>query len=113
VRRTFVEAEILPGHRGSALALLKEWRTEIQRVPSVSRRMMEFNASANALYARLGMADETVALIHESLENGFWSFGFTLRHSRNYALVRNDPRFQELMQQAEAWAKAQPDPMDL
>jgi hypothetical protein len=58
------------------------------------------------------MADETVALIRESMEHGFRSFGFMLRYNRDYALVRNDPRFQELMKQEEAWAKAQPGPVE-
>ena len=113
VRRTFVAAEIVLGQRDSALAALAEWRTEMQRLPSVYRRMNEFNLRAILLYARLGMADETVALLREWAANGFLTDGFTLRYSQNYALVRNDPRFQELMQQAEALAKAQPDPVDL
>ena len=46
VRRAFAGAEIILGHRDSALALLKEWRAEMQRVPSVSRRVMEFNSNA-------------------------------------------------------------------
>jgi hypothetical protein len=113
VRASFVSAEIILGHRDSALAELKRWREETLRVPSVSRRMIEFNEGVVSLYARLGMADETVALLRELAANGYQTGGFSLRYSQSYALVRNDPRFQELMQQAEAWAKAQPDPTDL
>jgi len=75
--------------------------------------MVEFNLPAARLYARLGVADETITLMRELAENGYLNDGFELRHNSDYALIRSDPRFQELMQQAEAWAKAQPDPVDL
>jgi TolB-like protein/tetratricopeptide (TPR) repeat protein len=112
-RLNFFGAEIVLGNRDSVIAELKEWRTETQRVPSVYRRMVDFNSPAARVYARLGMADETVALLQEFVANGFFSDGFWLRYGSDFALVRNDPRFQELMKQAEAWAKAQPDPVDL
>lgn len=112
-RRNFVGAEIVLGHRDSALAELGEWRAESQRVPSVLRRMIEFNLPAAALYARLGVADEAVALLREVAANRYLTEGFALRYRPDYALVRNDPRFQELMKQQEAWATAQPDPADL
>jgi len=35
------------------------------------------------------------------------------RYNPEFAPIRSDPRFQELMRQQEAWAKAQPDPVDL
>jgi hypothetical protein len=112
LRQNFVAAEIALGKRDSAIAALAEWRTEAQRLPSTSRRMVEFNQRAIPLYARLGMADETIPLLRESVASGNSYEGFALRYSQNYALVRNDPRFQELMKQQEAWAKAQPDPID-
>ena len=74
--------------------------------------MSEFNLPAMRLYARLGRADETIALMRELAANGDLKEGFVLRYSSDYALIRNDPRFQELMKQQEAWAKAQPDPVD-
>ena len=40
-------------------------------------------------------------------------FPISLRYDRDYAPIRTDPRFQELMRQQEVWAKAQPDPVDL
>ena len=41
-----------------------------------------------------------------------WHRGYAWRHDWKLAPLRNDPRFQELVRQEEALAKAQPDPVD-
>jgi hypothetical protein len=74
--------------------------------------MTEFNRQAAGLYARLGRADETLVLLRELTANGFAWGGFSLSHSPDFALIRHDPRFQELAAQAGALARAQPDPVD-
>ncbi len=107
-----VHAEISLGHRDAALAALADWRGEVQRVPSTYRRMTEFQRRAALAYGRLGKADEAVALLRELEANGFTLSGYSLRYDLAYAPIRDDPRFQQLIQQAEAWAKAQPDPVD-
>jgi hypothetical protein len=112
VRTAFIRAEILLGHRESALTVLQEWREEAQRMPSTYRRMSEFTTTASALYAMLGQADEAVALMWELKANGFTA-RYGLRYNPDFAPIRSDPRFQELVQQYEAWAKTLPDPVDL
>jgi TolB-like protein/thioredoxin-like negative regulator of GroEL len=108
-----VSAEIVLGHRDSALAALKDWSAKTQTEPGGSaRRLEDFVTLASGLYGRLGMADEMIALLRERAANIDRTDGFDLRYNPDYALIRNDPRFQELMQQAEAWAKAQPHPID-
>jgi hypothetical protein len=37
----------------------------------------------------------------------------SLRYDFDFTPIRSDPRFQELMKEPEAWAKAQPDPVDM
>ena len=74
------------------------------------RRLAEANR-AN-LYALLGQADEAIEVLREYMASGL-QFPISLRYHFDFALIRSDPRFQELMRQQEAWAKAQPDPVDL
>jgi len=111
VREAFIRAEIFLGQRESALAALQEWRDEAQRMPSTFRRMQEFNTTASRLYALLGRADEAVALLQELRANGFIG-GFGRREGSDFALIRDDPRFQEIIKQSEAWSKKLPDPVD-
>jgi tetratricopeptide (TPR) repeat protein len=112
VRTAFIRAEILLGHRDSALAALREWREEAQRMPSDYRRLSEFTSTASALYALLGQADEAVALMRELKANGYIA-RYGLRHNPDFAPIRSDPRFQEIERQYEAWRKTLPDPVDL
>ena len=74
--------------------------------------MTEFNVFAIGFYSQLGKADEEIALIREFLASGF-HMGYELRINPELAPLRQDPRFQELMKQEEAWARALPDPVDL
>ena len=112
VRLGAVNAEIILGHREKALALLDEWKREEQHGLSVSRRMFLFSFWAAPAYGRLGRADDAIAILREMETEGFNFNGYDLRYNLAYAPIRNDPRFQELMKQQEAWAKAQPDPVD-
>jgi len=111
MRTAFIRAEIVLGHRESALTTLQEWREEAQRIPSTYRRLSEFTLQAPALYARLGRADEAIGLLQELQANRFRP-RFELRHNPDFAAIRDDPRFQELVQQHEAWTKTLPDPVD-
>lgn len=112
VRTAFIEAEIVLGRRESALAALREWREEAQRIPSDYQRMMEFNDTASQIYALLGRADESVALLRELQANGFrWGYG--VRHDRDFDAIRHDPRLQKLVQEEETWVRTLPDPTDL
>lgn len=65
-----------------------------------------------SLYALLGKADDAIAFLREYAASGL-QFPISLRHDLDFAPIRSDPRFQELMRQQAAWAKAQPDPVDL
>ncbi len=112
VRTAFIRAETILGRRDSALAALQEWREEAQRMPSAFRRMSEFTTVASALYARLGQADEAVALLQELLTNGYRT-RYGLRSNLDFEFIRADPRFQEALRQADAFAQSLPDPVDL
>ncbi|MEY2879788.1 MAG: hypothetical protein RLZZ15_2168 [Verrucomicrobiota bacterium] len=111
-RRIFITAEIMLGHRDAALAALEEWRRESQLVQNNFQRLQGFATHAPMPYALLGKADEAIALLREFAASGL-HFPFSLRYDFDFAPIRRDPRFQELMRQQEAWAKAQPDPVDL
>ena len=63
------------------------------------------------LYALIGKADEAIALLREFAASGL-QFPISLRYDLDFTPIRSDPRFQELMRPQEAWAKAQPDPVD-
>ena len=102
-----VQAEIALGHRDAALNKLEDWRRDAQR----SSRLFNFNQRAIGLYAQLGKVDEELALLRELTSNGY-HLGYSLRTDPLLAPIRDDARFQELMKLEEAWAKAQPDPVD-
>ncbi len=105
----WVEAEIVLGHPDAAVAALGKWQQEIRRQPA-SRRRAETRASGD-LYSLLGLADEATAVLREQVAGGV-QFGMSLRYDLKYARIRSDPRFQLLMNQAEAWARSQPDPSE-
>ncbi|MDQ5980506.1 MAG: hypothetical protein QG602_3483, partial [Verrucomicrobiota bacterium] len=111
-RTLFIRAEIALGNRDSARAELEEWRAEAQRIKSDYRRYTDFTSGAFPLYALLGDADTVVALLQELRASGFIASDH-LAHSPDYAAVRNDSRFQELVRQYNDWTKALPDPTDL
>lgn len=111
VRQAMIRAEIALGRTEVASALLEEWRQENERGSSAQSRLMDFTWRAATLYALLGRADEAVALLRELQREGF-HFGFELRVHPEVAPIRNDPRFLEIVREEEAWAKAQPDPID-
>ncbi|MSU25034.1 MAG: hypothetical protein EXS32_14600 [Opitutus sp.] len=107
----FIRAEIILGHRDAAVAALEQSRREIQLMQNNHQRRLAEANRAN-LYALLGQADEAIEVLREYMASGL-QFPISLRYHFDFALIRSDPRFQELMRQQEAWAKAQPDPVDL
>ncbi len=107
----FIRAEIVLGHRDVAIAALEQWRREIQLMQNNYQRRYVGSYVAN-LYALLGKADEATTLLSEFMAGGL-QHHYSLRYDPDFALIRSDPRFQELMRQQDAWAKAQPDPVDL
>jgi TolB-like protein/Flp pilus assembly protein TadD len=111
-RTLFIRAEIALGNRDSARAALEEWRAEAQRIKSDYRRYTDFTSGAFPLYALLGDANAVAALLQEVRASGLLPSDH-LAHSPDYAAVRNDSRFQELVLQYNDWAKALPDPTDL
>jgi TolB-like protein len=111
VRREHIRAEIALGRREAALGALEEWRREAQLMPNRFQRTQELGENAASLYALLGKPDEAIALLREFAPAGR-QFYASLRHEIDFAPIRNDPRFQELIKQQEAWARAQPDPID-
>ena len=86
-------------------------RRDARGRPGVFLQIYDVNYRLLGLYAQLGKPDEEITLIRELLSAGF-HLGYELRDNLYLAPVRSDPRFQELMKQEEAWAKAQPDPVD-
>ncbi len=112
VRNRLVSAEIALGDRAAALAALDEWRQSVAGLPGAQARIRDFGSLAAPHYARLGRADEAVALLRDMKVHGFANLGMPLRNRADFAPIRADPRFQELAAQAEALARAQPDPVD-
>jgi TolB-like protein/tetratricopeptide (TPR) repeat protein len=110
VHANLVRAELALGHTAVALAALEDWRRETATLTSGYRRFNEFGGGAAILYALAGRADEALALVREAQAGGIQ---FTsLLGSAELRLLRADPRFAEVFRQADAWAKAQPDPLD-
>ncbi len=105
-----VRTEIVLGHRDAAIAALEQWRREIQLMQNNYQRRFIGAHLAN-LYALLGKADEATTLLREFMADGL-QWHYSLRFDLDFAPIRSDPRFQELMRQQEAWAQAQPDPVD-
>lgn len=106
-----VGCEIALGNTASATRELKLWKNDTARLTSVYRRFDDFQDHAAPLYAWLGDADEAITIVSDYLAKGFQP-GYLLRDSLAFASLQNDPRWQQLMERAEAWAKAQPDPSD-
>ncbi len=105
-----IRTEIVLDLRQSALARLDEWRREVeQRLPN--RRSAGLVQRMPALYVALGQPDAAIEILRRTMADGI-SWGYDLRDSLMYASMRNDPRFLEVMRQAEAWAALQPDPPD-
>jgi hypothetical protein len=111
LRSQFIRAEIVLGHRDAAIAALDQWRRENQLVQNNYWRVTRVGSLA-PLYALLGKADEAMAALREYAASGL-QLPYSLRYDLDFAPIRSDPRFQELMQQQDAWAQAQPDPVDL
>jgi TolB-like protein len=112
VRLHFVKAELLLGHAESAAAELAALRRETgEQDPGPFRANYEFRRWAPAFYVALGRKDDALAVLSESQAAGFQP-GHSLRTDPSLAALRDDPRFQELTKQAEAWADAQPAPAD-
>ena len=109
VRHDFVSAEIGLGHSDVARKELDDWRRDAQRVLSAYQRFTGFSRLAPALYARLGKVEEAVDILRENSANGLHT-PINPRYDSDFALIRGDPRFQAVMDQAEGWAKAQPEP---
>ncbi|MDO8545182.1 MAG: TIR domain-containing protein [Opitutaceae bacterium] len=112
VRRAFVRAEIALGRRDAAAAELAAWRSDLEKLPSAYRRYADFWRLAVDCYAELGKVDEIVALLREIRSHGYVLDG-AVRDISGAVPLRNDPRFQKLVEEDESWAKAQPDPVDL
>jgi len=111
VCQNLVLAETTLGHLDAALVTLEQWRKETQRLPSASRRDLDFCQRAFGLYAQLGKVDEEIALIRDHLAGGY-HLGYGLRYTLEFAPIRSDSRVQELMKQEESWARTLPDPVD-
>ncbi len=107
----FIRAELVLGRRDAAVAALEQWRREYQLVQNHYQRMVRGWHLASVC-ALLGQVELAIELLREYAASGL-HFPSSLRYNPDFALVRNDPRFQELTRQQEAWAKAQPDPVDL
>jgi TolB-like protein len=103
-------AERVLGRHEAALAAMAQWRRN-----SAARRQVVNNIYPEAIqaYASLGRTEDVVALLREQFEAGVMRQGYSMRRDPLFAPVRGEPRFQALMKQAEAQARAQPDPADL
>jgi TolB-like protein/Tfp pilus assembly protein PilF len=112
VRDAFICAEIALDHREAALTALGDWRREVQKWPNAFQRIANFNWRAAKLHGSLAQADEAVALLQEYFAAGLQP-PLNLRFDPSFAPIRQDPRFQKLVEQQAAWTKAQPDPVDL
>ncbi len=106
-----VRAEIALGHREAATKALTDWRLEVGKSPSIHARLSDFSRFAAGLHAQLGRVDDEIAGLRALMDFGF-HLGFALRTMPEMESIRDDPRFQEIVRQTEAWARAQPDPID-
>jgi pentatricopeptide repeat protein len=105
--------EALLGERETALNQLEAYRRETQS-PSVSRRTTDFQMGAVGCYVKLGKFDEALEILRDMDANGYktyWGAG-ELDIGQLKSLVGGDPRFKEIFDRWDAWAKAQPDPVD-
>ena len=107
---SLAQAEICLGNRAAAEEALGVIREHSLKIPFYARSTVYYG-TAPWLYAQLGHRDEAIAILRRAQDEGF-QWGYTLRDDPDLASLRDDPRFQELRQQAEAFAKAQPDPVD-
>jgi hypothetical protein len=79
------------------------------------KRCFGFGYSAIFTYAQLGKPDEEVGVVREWEAAGY-RLGYELRSMLTFSdfkYLTADPRYRELMDQDEAQARAQPDPIDL
>ncbi len=111
VMNSLARAEFVLGHQAAALTAMDEMRRDARSRLGAFLRICEGNFRVFGLYAQLGKPDEEIALIREFLSAGF-HLGYELRDNPDFAPVRADPRFQEMMKQESAWAAALPDPID-
>ena len=106
--------EALLGEREAALKRLEAYRRETQ-FPSVYRRAVDFQMSAVGSYIKLGKFDEALELLQELDANGYRSLiavGSSLGVGQLKTLLDGDPRLKEFFDRWDAWARAQPDPVD-
>jgi tetratricopeptide (TPR) repeat protein len=111
VWQNLIYARLALGDSAQAIDLLQSWLAESAKFSLRSVRSYHFSRLAFPLFARAGLKDEAIALLGELQADGF-QFGYDLRSDPDLASLLPDPRFQEQMAKAEAWAKAQPDPTD-
>lgn len=107
-----IETLLFLGRREEASDELDKCRLEAQGVPAGYRRWMEFGYWATADYAQLSRVDEALDLLRERLSAGA-HFGMNLRYDSSFDGLRKDPRFQQMVDREEAWARSLPDPADL
>jgi TolB-like protein/thioredoxin-like negative regulator of GroEL len=104
-------AAITLGDRDLALAELNTARQALVQNENIYNRWNMLRLNVIPFYARLDARDTVIALLQEGIAAGFPP-ALELRDSLDYATVRDDKRFQELIRMVEARAAAQPDPTD-
>jgi TolB-like protein len=111
---SLVMEEALLGERETALNRLEAYRRETQS-PSVHRRTGDFQIGAVGCYIVLGKFDEALEILRDMDANGYKTLspgGGALDIGQLKSLVGGDPRFKEIFERWDAWARAQPDPVD-
>ena len=98
----------LRGERSEALAAMDQAMRKAARTRDAALIARERHANAEVL-AILGDTHAVVAELRALHEMG-WAFGYRLRLELEWEPLRADPKFQQLMKEAEARADAQPRP---
>jgi TolB-like protein len=109
--RDLANAEFVLGNRSAALETVAKWRQHQRRLKSQYRHVNGFHHFVIGLHSQLGQPAEDLALIEEYIAAG-WHRGYEWRYNWMLEPLRNHPRFQEIIRQEEALARAQPDPID-
>jgi len=96
------------GQRAEALALLDQAMQRGEKT-FFANNLADLRRSKAEVHVILGQPDEAIATLRSVLAMGY-GFGYTLRLDPTWEPLRGDPKFQQLMKEAEARADAQPRP---
>lgn len=107
-----INAQIALGDIDGSRTLLLAWKKEAEpwKTKAPYRYHWQFASRSTGAFLRVGMTEEAISLLQYRHSKGY-HFGYGLG-DRVFAPLRGDPRFEAIRREAEAYAAAQPDPVD-